>query len=123
MYESGTPVHSPMYVHPSSQPIMVICVVVGKLRISASESVAGRVTMPSTVNCQSTKLAAWSRLNCSPNGSTGLGERIGRNLVAGKLTRHGMARQQSLRCVGQRFSRAVKYSRIGRDEPMMLRNF
>ena len=34
-----------------------------------------------------------------------------------------MARQQSLRCVGQRFSRAVKYSRIGRDEPMMFRNF
>jgi len=51
---------------------MVICVLLGKLLISASENEDGRAAIPSTVTRQSTKLAACKRLNSSPNGSTSL---------------------------------------------------
>src|SRR5208283_1481749 len=102
---------------------MVICVLVGKLLISASENEAGRAAIPSTVTRQSTKPAAWSRLNSLPNGSTSLANGSFRNLGAEKLTGHGMAGQKSLRRVGQRFSRAVKSFRVRRDESIMLCGF
>jgi len=40
---------------PSSQPIIVICELMGKLLISASENVVGRAAMPSTTKRQSAK--------------------------------------------------------------------
>ena len=51
--ESGTPVHWPIAVQPSSHVCRVICVRAGNCFRSASENERGRATLPSTDSRQS----------------------------------------------------------------------
>src|SRR5262245_36060186 len=53
---SGTPVHFPIALHPSTQSCLVICVLAGNSLIAASEKTVGLDTKPSMVTCQSAKL-------------------------------------------------------------------
>jgi hypothetical protein len=58
---SGTPVHSPMAVQPSSQVCFVICVRDGRRFNSASDHVPGRATVPVTDSRHSPKLLVSQR--------------------------------------------------------------
>ena len=116
MCESGTPVHSAIYVQPSSQPIIVICVLGGKaLEFSKRER---RRAGDHAINDQPPvhKRRLLKALEFFAQGIDRICKRIFGDLAVRKLTRQSMASQYSLRSIGECFARAVNASRIRRDE-------